>query len=186
MTVKFLKLHNLLFGIFQTSPVVGNKENFLKNFSQNSVKNVLCGVVGSERVFKRVWDSSQQAKSVRQAIARTGRFTEKGTLFLRLRFIRKTHCQKDFVLWRGAARLGGVSGVDFNVLGNPAELIRKLKVNTDIAVFVNLDMVYQFNQDFAGQLFDVLIFRKGYQRGMLLVNVKCYNKVVTGVANKIY
>ncbi len=89
---------------------------------------------------------------------------------IRLRFIRKTHCQKDFMLWRGSARLGGVSGVDFNVLGNPAELIRKLKVNTDIAVFVNLDMVYQLNQNFAGQLFDVLIFRKGYQRGMLLVN----------------
>ena len=88
--------------------------------------------------------------------------------------------------WRVSAHLGGIGGVDFNVLGNPAELIRKLKVNTDIAVFVNLDMVYQFNQDFAGQLFDVLIFRKGYQRGMLLVNVKCYNKVVTGVANKIY
>ncbi len=54
----------------------------MKNFSQNFVKNALCGVVGSERVFKRVWDTSQQAKSVRQAIARTGRFTEKGTLFL--------------------------------------------------------------------------------------------------------
>ena len=67
--------------------------------------------------------------------------------FLRLRFIRKTHCQKDFMLWRGSARLGGVSGVDFNVLGNPAELVRKLKVNTDIAVFVNLDMVYQLNQN---------------------------------------
>ena len=62
---------------------------------------------------------------------------------IRLRFIRKTHCQKDFMLWRGSARLGGVSGVDFNILGNPAELVRKLKVNTDIAVFVNLDMVYQ-------------------------------------------
>ena len=54
----------------------------MKNFSQNFVKNALCGVVGSERVFKRVWDSSQQAKSVRQAIARTGRFTEMGTRFL--------------------------------------------------------------------------------------------------------
>ena len=49
------------------------------------------------------------------------------------------------MLWRGSARLGGVSGVDFNILGNPAELVRKLKVNTDIAVFVNLDMVYQLN-----------------------------------------
>ena len=43
------------------------------------------------------------------------------------------------MLWRGSARLGGVSGVDFNVLGNPAELVRKLKMNADIAVFVNLD-----------------------------------------------
>ena len=67
---------------FPNFPVLRNKEIFLKNFSQNSVKIALCGVVGSERVFKRVWDSSQQAKSVRQAIARTGRFTEKGTLFL--------------------------------------------------------------------------------------------------------
>ena len=90
--------------------------------------------------------------------------------FIRLRFIRKTHCQKDFMLWRGSARLGGVSGIGFNILGNPAELVRKLKMNADIAVFVNLDMVYQFDQNFAGQLFDVLIFRKGYQRGMLLVN----------------
>ena len=89
---------------------------------------------------------------------------------VRLRFIRKTHCQKDFMLWRGSARLGGVSGVDFNVLGNLAELVRKLKVNADIAVFVNLDMVYQLNQNFAGQLFDVLIFCKRYQRRMLLVN----------------
>ena len=54
----------------------------MKNFSQNFVKNALCGVVGSERVFKRVWETSQQAKSVRQAVARTGRFTEMGTRFL--------------------------------------------------------------------------------------------------------
>ena len=44
------------------------------------------------------------------------------------------------MLWRGSARLGGVSGVDFNVLGNPAELVRKLEMNADIAVFVNLDI----------------------------------------------
>ena len=99
-----------------------------------------------------------------------GKRTYSGVAKLRLRFIRKTHCQKDFMLWRGSARLGGVSGVDFNILGNPAELVRKLKVNTDIAVFVNLDMVYQLNQNFAGQLLDVLIFCKSYQRGMLLVN----------------
>ena len=72
--------------------------------------------------------------------------------------------------WRVSAHLGGIGGVDFNVLGNPAELVRKPKMNADIAIFVNLDMVYQFNQDFTGQLFNVLIFRKGYQRGMLLVN----------------
>ena len=44
------------------------------------------------------------------------------------------------MLWRGSARLGGVGGVDFNVFGNPAELVRKLKMNADIAVFVNLDI----------------------------------------------
>ena len=51
------------------------------------------------------------------------------------------------MLGRGSARLGGVSGVDFNVLGNPAELVRKLKVNTDIAVFVNLDFRDPDNAD---------------------------------------
>ena len=74
--------HFRMFGKIGYGSVIGNKENFLKNFSQNFVKIAVCGVVGSERIFKRVWDSSQQAKSVRQAIARTGRFTEKGTLFL--------------------------------------------------------------------------------------------------------
>ena len=67
---------------FPNLPVLRNKENFLENFSRNSVKTALCGVVGSERTYQRVWDSSQQAKSVRQAIGRVGRFTEKGTLFL--------------------------------------------------------------------------------------------------------
>lgn len=40
----------------------------MKNYSQNFVKIVLCGVVGSERTYQRVWETSQQAKSVRQAI----------------------------------------------------------------------------------------------------------------------
>ena len=54
----------------------------MKNFSQIFVKNALCGVVDSERIFKRVWETSQQAKSVRQVVARTDRFTEMGTRFL--------------------------------------------------------------------------------------------------------
>ena len=74
------------------------------------------------------------------------------------------------MLWRGAARQSGVSGVDFNVLSNPAELVRKLKMNADIAVFVNLDMVYQVREDFTGERFNALILCKGYQRGVLLVN----------------
>ena len=67
----------------------------MKNFSQNSVKIALCGVVGSERV----WDSYQQAKSVRQAIARMGRFTEMGTRFpclLRLSRIINKNSYPDF------------------------------------------------------------------------------------------
>ena len=50
----------------------------MKNFFQNSVKTALRGAVGSERV----WDTSQQARPFRQAIARTGRFTEMGIQFL--------------------------------------------------------------------------------------------------------
>ncbi len=37
------------------------------------------------------------------------------------------------MLWRVSARLGGVGGVDFNVLGNIAELVRELEMNADIA-----------------------------------------------------
>lgn len=48
---------------------------------QNFVKTALCGVVGSERTFKRVWDSSQQAKSVRQAIGANGQIYGKGYPF---------------------------------------------------------------------------------------------------------
>ena len=50
------------------------------------------------------------------------------------------------MLWRGSARLCGVSGVDFNVLGNLAELVRELEMNADIAVFVYLDAVCQVHE----------------------------------------
>jgi len=50
----------------------------LENLSQKSANYVLC----SEKIFKRVWDTSQQAKSVRKPQAKTDGFTEKGTLFL--------------------------------------------------------------------------------------------------------
>lgn len=92
---------------------------------------------------------------------------------IRLRFIRKTHCQKGFMLWRGSARLGGVSGVDFNILGNLAKLICKLEMNADIAVFVNLDMVYHVNQNFTGQRINAPVLCKGRQCRMLLVNAIC-------------
>lgn len=40
--------------------------------------------------------------------------------------IRNTHCQKG--MWRVSARHSGVlSGVDFNVLGNPAEFVSKFE-----------------------------------------------------------
>ena len=74
------------------------------------------------------------------------------------------------MLWRGSARLGGVSGVDFNVFGNPAELVRKLEMYANIAVFVDLDVVYQVRENFTGQRFDGLILCKSYQRGVFLVN----------------
>ena len=73
--------HFRMFGKIGYGSVIGNKENFLKNFSQNFVKIAVCGVVGSERIFKRVWDSSQQAKSVRQAIGADGQIYGKGYPF---------------------------------------------------------------------------------------------------------
>lgn len=54
------------------------------------------------------------------------------------------------------ARYGGIfSGVDFNVLGNPAEFISKLEFHADIAIFVNLDVVHKLNEDFPVERFDV-------------------------------
>lgn len=49
-------------------------KNFLKNFSQNFVKIVLCGIVGSERKIKRAWETRQQAKC--------SAFSKNSTLFL--------------------------------------------------------------------------------------------------------
>jgi len=40
---------------------------------------ILCGVVGSERTIKRVWDISQQANL--SGKPQTDRFTEKGTVY---------------------------------------------------------------------------------------------------------
>ena len=79
-TCKSLSITEILsfYLAFLKLPRIKKQGKLLKKFSQNSVKTALCGVVGSERV----WDSSQQAKSVRQAIARAGRFTEMGTRFL--------------------------------------------------------------------------------------------------------
>ena len=92
---------------------------------------------------------------------------------------KNTHCQKG--LWRESARHSGVlSGVNFNVLGNPAELIRKLKFHADIAVFINLDMVYKFNQNFPVKCFNVLVFHKGYKSGMLIVNTVCQFRPFSG------
>lgn len=51
---------------------------------------------------------------------------------------------------------------------NPAKLVRKLKINADIVVFVNLDAVYQVREDFTGERFNVLILCKGRQRGGLV------------------
>jgi hypothetical protein len=50
----------------------------LKNISQNFGKIALCGVVGSERKIKRVWDTSQQAKIARCRQTENGRFYGSG------------------------------------------------------------------------------------------------------------
>ena len=45
--------------------------------------------------------------------------------------------------------LGGVPvvGVELDVFNDPAKLVGKLEFHTDIAVFVDLDMVYQLHKD---------------------------------------
>lgn len=48
--------------------------------------------------------------------------------------------------------IGGTC-VDFNVLSNLGELVCKLKMHADIAVFINLDVLYQIRRDFSGRLF---------------------------------
>ena len=47
------------------------------------------------------------------------------------------------MVWRASARRGGnFRNVNFNVFGNSAKLVSKLEFHADIAVFVNLDVVY--------------------------------------------
>ena len=62
---------------FETLSVVGDKKNFLKNLSQNFGKIALGGVVNSERKIKRVWETSQQAKSSAVVRQKTDDFTER-------------------------------------------------------------------------------------------------------------
>jgi len=83
----FINLAVLQTSIYQYTIVHSDRKDFLKNsfgalafpklprikkqgklfeeFLSNFVIFALCGVVGSERTYQRVWDSSQQAKSVR-------------------------------------------------------------------------------------------------------------------------
>ena len=65
------------------------------------------------------------------------------------------------MVWRASARRGGnFRNVNFNVFGNSAELVSKLEFHADIAVFVNLDVVYKINEDFPVERFNVLVFLK--------------------------
>ena len=75
---------------------------------------------------------------------------------------------------RAFARHGGnFRSVNFNVLGNLAELVSKLEFNLDITVFVDLYVIHKLNEDFPVERFDVLIFHKCHQRGMFIVNTVC-------------
>ena len=77
-------------------------------------------------------------------------------------------------MWRASARHGGnFRSVNFNVLGNFAELVSKLEFNLDIAVFVDFYMIHKLNEDFPVERFDVLIFHKCHQRRMFIVNTVC-------------
>lgn len=81
----------------------------------------------------------------------------------------------------GLARYGGIGcGVDFNVFGNLAELVGKLEADADIAVFVNLDVVDQLNEDFTGQAVDILKLHKCHQRRVFLVNAVCQLRPFSG------
>ena len=83
-----------------------------------------------------------------------------------------TSCQKG--VQRASARHGGIFGsVDFNVLGNFAELVSEFESHADIVVFVNLDVGHKFNKNFPVECFKILVFHKGHQSGMLVVNAVC-------------
>lgn len=82
-----------------------------------------------------------------------------------------------------------MSCVNFSVLGNPAELSRKLEFHADIAIFVNLDMVYKFNQNFPAKCYNVLVFHKGHKSGMRVDDiVSCLEKelaIIEGTAARL-
>ena len=92
-TCKSLSVSEILsfYLAFLKLPRIKKQGKLFEEFLSIVRQIALCGVVGSERVFKRVWDTSrlparsalngrhwrptpQQAKSVRQVVARTGRF----------------------------------------------------------------------------------------------------------------
>ena len=63
--------------------------------------------------------------------------------------IRNTHCQKG--MWRVSARHSGVlSGVDFNVLGNPAELVSKFEFHTASIIIEDLNLQKKFHTVISG------------------------------------
>ena len=130
----------------------------MKNFSQNSVKTALCGVVGSERNYQRVWDSSQQAKSVRQAIARTDRFTEMGTRFLCLLFLSRiidNRSYHDFF---------GITTFDYKA-GKLKEFLKKVGI-----IFCNRHQFLVFETDNISLKVGITFFSECVKSAILLKN----------------
>ena len=55
-------------------------------------------------------------------------------------------------------------GIELDILSHTAKLVGIFEFYADVSAFVNLDMVYKFNEYVACQLFNVLIFEERRQK----------------------
>ena len=61
-------------------------------------------------------------------------------------------------------------GIELDKLSDPAQLVGKPEYDADTASLIDLDVVYQFDQNIPRQLFDVLILPEGRQEGVFRIN----------------
>ena len=61
-------------------------------------------------------------------------------------------------------------GIELDKLSDPAQLVGKPEYNADTASLIDLNVIYQLDQNIPRQLFDILILPEGRQEGIFRIN----------------